>query len=898
MVTRWPLVGRDEELAELERLLAPDGGPGGIALFGEAGVGKTRLVAEVVDARRSDGMAVEWVRATEAAKNIPLGSFAHLLAPADEAHHPDDLLHLALAELRERSGDASLVLAVDDAHLLDESSVALLHLAVTQSTVRVLVSVRTAEPLPPGLVGLWKDELLVRLDVSPLTRDATEQLVMAMVSGEPQTRDGARPQGGTIPASLLDRIWRLSRGNPLFVRELLTAAVERRRGGGGGRILLPAEGPRERLQELVEERLRLLEPSWRRALEMVAVGEQVPLEAVERLADPADLEALEHRGLVEIVATDRASTVQVTHPLYGEVLAHSLPRLRRRTVIRELIGAVEDLDQFDRLRLATWTLESGLPGDAEQLLPLAREALGRLDHRLAERLALAAGGTGRADAGLILAEALSGQGRIDDAEAVLAELRPAEPEEVARVAIARASELFLHLDRSAEAFEVLQAADIDLAGHPAWQADCRSVIAQMLMFSLRLAEAGAIADELLADASAPETARLRAATVALTVRGADGRLDAGLALLDGDLYSSARRHRREVPFGDVQLRMARFQGLYWAGRLLELDAYTADNLGIELDEPPPSLRGILAGFRGGALLARGRAGAGLAELQRSSGMLAESDWFGQRPLAEAMRARAAVFAGDLDVADEAIRAADIAYAADMRRGARTLPYIELSRAWLLAAGGEVAEAAARCLALATAMEHVVKPLAAEVLHAAIRLGRAHDAIEAMERLADAVDGPFVGIAARHARALAHRDGARLAGVAEEFDELGADLLAAEAYRAAENAHRRAGRGGSASVAARRVNELLRRCGNPSSPALELPVPPGEELTGREREVALLAARGRTSPQIAASLYLSVRTVDTHLSRVYRKLMIEGRHQLTDALGIAEGPGQDTVRSGY
>src|SRR4029450_8618138 len=150
VVTRWPLVGRVGELAELERLLGPGGGPGGVALFGDAGVGKSRLVAEVVDARRANGMAVEWVRATEAARNIPLGSFAHLLAPADDAHLPDDLLHLALAGLRERSGDGSLVLAVDDAHLLDESSVALLHLAVTQSSVQVLASVRTREHRPPG----------------------------------------------------------------------------------------------------------------------------------------------------------------------------------------------------------------------------------------------------------------------------------------------------------------------------------------------------------------------------------------------------------------------------------------------------------------------------------------------------------------------------------------------------------------------------------------------------------------------------------------------------------------------------------------------------------------------------------------------------------------------------
>ena len=592
VVTRWPLVGRGEELAELERLMAPGGGPGGVVLFGDAGVGKTRLVAEVVDAHRVDGIGVEWVRATEAAKSIPLGSFAHLLAPVDEAHHPDDLLHLALAGLGERSGAAGLLLAVDDAHLLDESSVALLHLAVTQSKVRVLVSVRTAEPLPPGLVGLWKDELLVRFDVAPLTRDATEQLVLAMVQGAigarpAPPRNGKRRPGEGVPASLQDRIWRLSRGNPLFVRELVTAAVERRHGGGSGRILLPAEGPRERLRELVEERLRLLEPGWRRALETVAVGEQVPLEAVERLADPADLEALERRGLVEVVSAGQSSTVQVAHPLYGEVLAGSLPSLRRRAVIRELIDAVEDLDQFDRLRLATWRLESGRPGEAEQLLPLAREALGRLDHRLAERLARAAGGTSRADAGLVLAEALSGQGRIDDAEAALAEVRATTPEAVARVAIARASELFLHLDRSAEAFEVLQAADRELAGHPAWQADCRSLMAQMLMFSLRLPEAATIADQLLADGATPETARVRAATVAVTVRGAEGRLDAGFALLDDDLHASARRHRRDVPFGDIQLRMARFQGLYWAVPLQELDAYSADNLGLELDQPPP-----------------------------------------------------------------------------------------------------------------------------------------------------------------------------------------------------------------------------------------------------------------------------------------------------------------------
>ncbi|HLT69498.1 MAG TPA: AAA family ATPase, partial [Acidimicrobiales bacterium] len=501
MFARWPLVGRDAELAAVRRTLASARGPRGVAVFGEPGVGKTRLIAEVVEGCRRDGMAVEWVRATEAARRIPLGSFAHLLGPEAAAHNHDDLLHLALARLDARTGTGPFLLAVDDAHLLDDTSVALLHLVATQSSARLLVSVRTGEPLPAGLVALWKDELLTRLDIGPLGRAATEELVLQVV-------------GEDVPASLLDRIWELSRGNALFVRELVTAAVERRASGAAGPVRLP-EGHLARLRELVEERLRLLDPGPRAALEVFAVGEQVPLEVAERLAGADDLEELERRGLVEVVGS--GAVVQVAHPLYGEVIADDLPRVRRRAILRDLVEAVGDLDTVDRLRVATWRLESGAPGDAEQLLALGREALGRLDHVLAERLALAAGGTACAEAGLVLAEALTGQGRPQEAAEVLAELQPDDPELVARVAMARASNLFLHLDRSAEAEAVLREADRDLAGHPAWQAECRSVLAQMLMFMMRLPEAGEIADQLVAAPGTPESARVRAVSVAVSV---------------------------------------------------------------------------------------------------------------------------------------------------------------------------------------------------------------------------------------------------------------------------------------------------------------------------------------------------------------------------------------------
>ena len=61
----------------------------------------------------------------------------------------------------------------------------------------------------------------------------------------------------------------------------------------------------------------------------------------------------------------------------------------------------------------------------------------------------------------------------------------------------------------------------------------------------------------------------------------------------------------------------------------------------------------------------------------------------------------------------------------------------------------------------------------------------------------------------------------------------------------------------------------------------------EPLTAREREVALLAAGGRSSRDIADRLYLSTRTVETHLARVYRKLGITTRSELAAALGTGD-----------
>ncbi|UDF14702.1 helix-turn-helix transcriptional regulator [Antiquaquibacter oligotrophicus] len=58
---------------------------------------------------------------------------------------------------------------------------------------------------------------------------------------------------------------------------------------------------------------------------------------------------------------------------------------------------------------------------------------------------------------------------------------------------------------------------------------------------------------------------------------------------------------------------------------------------------------------------------------------------------------------------------------------------------------------------------------------------------------------------------------------------------------------------------------------------------GEQLTEREREVARAAASRRRSQEIADELGISIRTVDNHLARAYRKLGVRGRLELAEAL---------------
>ncbi len=147
---------------------------------------------------------------------------AHLVPPTGTAQNPFTLLQRAMTALDAAGHGRPLVIGIDDAHLLDELSVTLVqHLAIS-SNVSFVLTVRPGLPVTNQLAALWKDGVATRLELQPLVRDHSDRLVATMLGGNVDPRTG-------------ERLWRLSRGHPLFLRELVA-------GGQAGRWSPPPAG--------------------------------------------------------------------------------------------------------------------------------------------------------------------------------------------------------------------------------------------------------------------------------------------------------------------------------------------------------------------------------------------------------------------------------------------------------------------------------------------------------------------------------------------------------------------------------------------------------------------------------------------------------------------------------
>jgi DNA-binding CsgD family transcriptional regulator/tetratricopeptide (TPR) repeat protein/type II secretory pathway predicted ATPase ExeA len=870
----WPLVGRGEELVLCDRMLADSGL--GVVIAGAAGVGKTRLATEVLEAASREGCHVVRVAATEAARSIPFGAVAHLLPDALPSGAAQiDLLRVARAAVAASAAGRRIVVGVDDAHLLDAASATLVHQLAARREAALVVTVRTGEASPDAVTALWKDEGCAYVELQPLAEGELGTLLELALGPT---------DGPTVHA-----LWGATRGIPLFVRELVRHGLERG-------LLTERHGiwhwrgplvPGRRLRDLVEVRIGDLTAAQRELLAAVALGEPLGRSFFDGRAEEAS-NALIRRGVVEPVHEGRRLSLRAAHPLYAEAARASVPALRASSLRREIADAVQATGarrREDVLRLVVWRLDAGDAGDADLLLRAAQQAAMSFDPALAERLARAAVDAGAGPTALnLLGSSLTAVFRFAEAEELLAkaELESRTDGELAAAAVARARNLMAGLGRPDEALDIVAAADVRVQD-PAARLE---LIAARGFVEFRLGRVGEAARtfrRLLVLPDADVRTRVHGAGQVAFAMALAGRPKEGLDVL------GRWRKQAELPDEGLWSRpgAARPLGSYLTGRslclaiggqLAEAEAAASTYYELAVVAGDPSEAGLAVTITGLIMCLEGRVRSGLRRLREASVLLDESDPTGARPWPFAFAAQAAAQAGDTAGARGALASAEIVgWRAPLQESS-----ILLARSWVAAAEGALTNAR-RFAADAGVLAERLGQLGPAMMawHDLARLGGAQPAAERLVHLAERTDGDLLPVFADHSLALLQGDGGALDAVAARFRDLGAMLYAAEASAAAAAAHAGAGRAASSRAAAARSSAARERCEGAVTPALAHAGT--AELTRREREIAALAATGLSSSEIAGRLFLSVRTVDNHLSHIYRKLGVTGRAELADVL---------------
>lgn len=870
MPRAWPLVGRG---AEIERVRGSvrDPAASGMVVAGAAGVGKTRLAREALAFARSLGCATAWAAGTLSARTIPFGALAHLL-PAELPTRPvpANLLRALADALVAHAGSRRFVLGVDDAHLLDPGSASLLHHLALMRRAFVLATVRSGEPVPDAIAALWKDEAGGRLDLEPLSRRRTEDLLEQVL-------------GGPVDGRTRESLWQLTRGNPLFLREIIQTGMEEgtlTETGGVFRWAGPFVGPR--LMDVVESRVGGLQSEERTALEAVAIAEPLEIAILETLVPHDTLVALEQKGLLLESVDHRRRVVHLSHGIYAEVLRASTPSARFRRLYRDLAHGLEAREgrrREDLLRIATWHMEAGMTERPLVLAAAAERALRLFDARVAERLARTAI---EADwgvrAGLPLAGALVCQGRFDEAERLLEQLEPVAGGDAGRVQVTllRANNLAWHLDSSEIALGCLDAG-LEAVADPAGRDALAAGRAYLLAAAGRMAEAIDSGLSILARADLPGTVMVYAYGAVGHSLLYSGRPAEALALLE--------RHEEalvqaidETPFGPAAMGYAfhRYLAAVFCGRFREAADAAERAYRVSIEERIDWWTGTWAAAVGWVCLMQGRLGTAIRWLREGGLLLREMNAYGHLTIALAALAHALAQTGAAEASEQALAEASAQERRSTRGGGC---YVSLARAWSVAARGELSRAVAVAIDEARSLESQgFRLFAAMVLHDVARLGQPARVVQPLDRLATECQGALAGAFARHARALADADAGALERASREFEGLGGLLLAAEAAAEASAVHRKQGSIPRAAVAGARARSLASRCEGACTPALAAIDGP-EVLTRREREVVALATRRLSNREIARRLGVSVRTVDNHLHHAYAKLQIGGRGDL-------------------
>jgi DNA-binding CsgD family transcriptional regulator len=861
----WPLTGRSEELRTVQAALsAPD--TAGIIICGSAGVGKSRVAREALACAAADGCETRWVVGTSSARTIPLGAFSAWA----EAAGSDSVQSVrgVVDSLTVASPGVGVVVGVDDVHLLDDLSTFVVHQIVQRNTAKVVLTARYGEPIPAGIQEIWRGAQIDRLDLQPLSADETATLLSTTLDG-------------SVDADVATRLWKLTRGNVLYLRNIVEQEV------GAGRLanrrghwmwtadpVLP-----QGLVELIESRIGDLPGAVGDVIDALAVGEPIELTSLQRMADPAAVEEADARGLITLEGVERGIEVRVAHPLYGEVRRkRAAPtRLRRlRGLVSDELAASDDRDDMRVVvRRASLNVDSDREPDPDLLVRAAQGALWLADLPLAERLADAAIRAGAPpDAYFIRAHALSWLNRGEDAEAVLADvpIRGLSDTERARLAYLHANNRLFALADPAAAKVLIDEAS---RAAPQHARDCIDAFLTVYWFAMDEPEAALQTSKDLAFDQLPTVAGASTAWAVASVAGDVGRTTEAAAAADTGYAVAARAF--DTPHARFNIADAHVTALLLAGRVAEAGKVAEGARQLAADLPG------VAHALGNAVAARAALGAG--NIQTACSLLNQAIQALSAPghdLGWGHRYRLAHTIGLAMRGSCADATAALAVVEQPRPWLAWGYEVSLARAWVAACHGAVSEAVETAVSTAESVR-AKGQFAAEVLclQTATQFGE-HSRASRLRELAAIVEGPRAGAATRFAEALRDGNPAELAEVSDEFERIGDLVAAADAAAHAAVVYRRRGLRGSAYGCSTRAEALADQGGGLDTPALRQAVEP-LPLTDREREIVRLLCEGLSSREVAERLTLSTRTVEGHVYRAMAKTGTSSRAELASLL---------------
>jgi DNA-binding CsgD family transcriptional regulator/tetratricopeptide (TPR) repeat protein len=931
------MVGRADELARLRQLVATTGDPAIALICGEAGIGKSRLVAELVATlppalpvlagQGSQGapgrpfqLLLEAVEPQVAAWDaVPerladraeplrllLAPVAPKLAgPVEREYGQEELLRAAAALVRELAGPDGALLVFEDLHWADAESVALFgRLAVTADLPLLLVgtfrpeAVARRHPLVELLADLERQRLVTTVALERLGRAGVGEL-LAAVYGDP------------VPFRVAEALHRRTGGNPFFLEELVVTA------GRADPARLAALPLPWSLSEAVLRRLDDLAPAQRRVVDAAAVlGRRVSfdlLAAVTGSGEDELIAILRHLVTENVMAEEEPDVFAFRHALTREAIAGRLLGRERRRLHEKALAAIQETGGGDWAAVA-WHAQGA--GRYDELVEAARRGAWSYLQQgsTAEALRLAETGLGEAERDPeLLATASRAAWMIGLLPLAIEHGERWHAEAAATGDPAREAEALVHLSRL-----YWEAKDFQLQWRTVWAAlavaeplgqsetlaRAYALVAEAHMLSERPAEAVVWADRALAMADAVGCPAVRASAL----------VNKGTALAD-----TVEGHREGIALLEQAVAEAEAGDF---GYVLERALY---NLLVQQVEvwPPERSRQVLQRMREvGERTGRGSEAPGWA-LHRCGIAVVEGDLEeALAALGDARRSDLAPVEGwidpcwvDLGEAGLLLEAGRLDQVEALLEGGRARGQAEddpLDVAWLwavrlrlAAARGGLEEVRAVLAGFAAGHAwrgwssqpgaHTFDGLAA-AMRAGLPPGEVRSLLAAVED--DGDDGPPSPrrTGRRHlAAAILEAEGDPAAAldaylrVLEDRDLYRAAYLLADCHQGAARCLLALGDRGGALDHARQAAQLLdrwpgwrrdqaaallRRLGHGPT-RTDDPAP----LTPREREVAALLAEGLSNGEIARRLYISTKTASVHVSNILAKLEMTSRTEV-------------------